>query len=101
MAAEVLAYQQAQDGPAVFPPRLVEPGTGRPLEWKQSAGYGFVYATTVVHRRDAEPYNVSIVELDEGFRMMSRVDGLAPDKVRIGLQVRVRFVDGLPIFVPV
>ena len=38
---------------------------------------------------------VVLVDLDEGFRMMSRVDGVAPELVRIGLRVRVAF-DGEP-----
>ena len=44
-------------------------------------------ATTVVYRRDAEPYNVVLVDLEEGFRMMSRVEGMAAEEVGIGLRV--------------
>jgi uncharacterized protein len=94
-----LAYQVAPDGTAVFPPRLAQPGTGAPLRWAVSAGRGAVHATTVVRRRDEPPGNVVLVDLDEGFRMMSRVDGLAPQDVRIGLRVVVRFDGELPVFV--
>ena len=39
---------------------------------------------------------MAFVDLDEGFRMMSRVD--APE-VAIGMRVRVRFDDGdVPVF---
>jgi len=41
-----------------------------------------VYSTTTVRDR-AGDYNVAIVELEGGARMMSRVDGVAPDAVRI------------------
>jgi uncharacterized protein len=98
-----LAYQVAPDGTPVFPPRLAAPGTGAPLEWAVSGGRGTVHATTVVRRRGEEPHNVALVELDEGFRMMSRVDGRAPEDVRIGLRVAVRFAGGdppVPVFVP-
>ncbi|MGZ4270064.1 MAG: Zn-ribbon domain-containing OB-fold protein [Solirubrobacteraceae bacterium] len=95
-----LAYQVAPDGTAVFPPRLAQPGTGAPLEWRVSAGAGTVYATTVVRRRDAEPRSLVLVDLDEGFRMMSRVEGVAPEDVAIGQRVQVRFDDGTPVFGP-
>ena len=95
-----LAFQVAPDGSAVFPPRLVQPRTGEPLEWRVSAGAGTVYAATVVRRRDAEPRSLVLVDLDEGFRMMSRIDGVAPDAVAIGARVQVRFDDGTPVFAP-
>ena len=99
-AAGRLAYQVAQDGTTVFPPRLVAPGSGGPLHWRESAGAGTVYATTVVRRRGEEPRNIVLVDLDEGFRMMSRVEGVAPEEVAIGMRVQVRFADGTPVFTP-
>ncbi len=48
-----------------------------------------VYATTVVRPRDGEPYNVALIDTDEG-RRMTRVEGIAPDEVRIGMTVTVR-----------
>ena len=66
-----------------------------------SAGAGVVYATTVVHRPDEEPYNVCLVDLDEGVRAMGRVEGPAPDEVRIGLRVQARFGDdGIAVYEP-
>jgi hypothetical protein len=86
----------------VFYPRLVAPGTGAAdLEWRTSAGLGTVYSTTTVHVRGEAPRNVALIDLDEGFRMMSRVDGVAPDEVAIGARVRVAFAeDDVPVFVP-
>jgi acetyl-CoA acetyltransferase len=66
-----LGYQEDPAGGAVFPPRFG-------LPWRTSAGLGEVYATTTVRRRDEEPYDISLISLDEGFRMMSRVEGVAP-----------------------
>ncbi len=47
-------------------------------------------------------YNVSLIELDEGVRMMSRVDGTPPAEVRIGMRVRAKVIDnngaGLVVF---
>jgi uncharacterized OB-fold protein len=100
-ARGALAYQVAPDGSRVFPPRLAQPGTGAPLEWAVSAGAGRVHATTVLRRRGEEPANLALIELDEGFRMLSRVEGVEPDAVRIGMRVQVRFTDEhVPVFVP-
>ena len=101
-----LAYQVTEDGEAVFFPRVIAPQSGRPLAWRVSEGTGTVYATTVVYRRDEEPLNVALIDLDEGFRMMSRVEGVDPTAVRIGDRVRVKIQEGddseppLPLFVP-
>ena len=91
LAQGELAYQwDSQSGRAVFYPRVAGPGTGnRELEWRVSGGLGTVYATTVVHPREGEPYNVCLIDIDEGFRMMSRVRGIAPSDVRIGMRVKV------------
>lgn len=80
-------------GEHVFFPRLAAPGSGvRDLEWVAASGLGTVYATTCVRRRAERggDYNVVLVDLDEGPRMMSRVEGMAPDAVRIGMRVRAR-----------
>jgi uncharacterized protein len=60
---------------------------------------GVVYATTVVHRRDEEPYNVCLVDLEEGGRVMGRVDGVAPQDVQIGQRVQARTGDdGITVY---
>ncbi len=91
-------------GRAVFYPRLVAPGSGATeLEWRTSAGLGTVYSTTTIHARGEAPRNLALIDLDEGFRMMSRVEGTPPEAVTIGLRVRVAFADGdppVPIFEP-
>ena len=84
-----LGFQRCEDcGRAVFYPRVICPHCGSgALEWEVSAGRGTVYATTAIHRRDAEPYSVVLVDLDEGFRMMSRVEDIPAEEVGIGLHV--------------
>jgi len=103
-----LAYQvRVSDGRPVFPPRVVAPETAGPLEWRVSSGRGRVYATTTLHRKGEAPYNVALVDLDEGFRMMSTVEEIAPEAVDVGMRVQVRFKAGegeeppFPVFVPV
>jgi uncharacterized protein len=101
-----LGFQRCQAcSSAVFYPRVLCPVCGSiSLEWRTSVGHGVVYATTAVYRRDGEPYNVALVDLEEGFRMMSRVEGVPAEEVGIGLHVRfeVREEDDGPVavFVP-
>jgi uncharacterized protein len=65
---------------------------GAALEWTAPQGTGTVYAVTTVRRKPAEggDLNVSLIDLDEGVRLMSRVDNLAPGAVRIGQRVKAR-----------
>ncbi|MBR9910827.1 MAG: hypothetical protein GYB33_10820 [Gammaproteobacteria bacterium] len=84
-------------GEYVFYPRTIAPGSGcDDLEWVAAAGRGTVYSTTTVRARPPKSdYNVALIELQEGPRMMSRVEGVAPDQVRIGMPVKARiFNDG-------
>jgi uncharacterized protein len=58
------------------------------LAWEESAGRGTVYSSTDVHTRE-EMYNVALVDLDEGLRVMSTVE------VGVAIGTRVRgHVDG-------
>jgi uncharacterized OB-fold protein len=101
----VLGFQRcAGCGAAVFYPRVLCPVCGgADLTWETSSGRGVVYATTAVYRRDGDPYNVVLVDLEDGFRMMSRVDGVPPERVAVGTRVMLRLEptdDGpLPVFV--
>jgi uncharacterized OB-fold protein len=76
---------------AICYPGVLCPITGSDnLQWPVSRGIGTVHATTVVYPQRGDPYNVSLIDLDEGFRMMSRVEEIAPLDVRIGMRVRFR-----------
>ncbi len=101
-----LGFQRCRDcSSAVFYPRVLCPNCGgESLEWQTSDGRGTVYATTAVYRRDGEPYNVSLVDLEEGIRMMSRVEDVPAGEVKVGMGVtlEVRQEDDGPVavFVP-
>ncbi|MSO90538.1 MAG: hypothetical protein EXR01_02970 [Acetobacteraceae bacterium] len=84
-----LAYQfSLASGKPVFYPRVVCPDTGSEnLEWRISKGLGTVHATTVVHPQQGDPYNVALIDCDEGFRLMSRVENINPMAVMIGMRV--------------
>lgn len=105
--AGLLGFQVTPSGAPVFYPRVVAPGTGEELAWRASAGTGTVYASTVVHIKGQDPHSLVLVDLDEGFRMMSSVRGIDPTEVSIGMPVSVR-IDPVadderpvPVFEPV
>jgi uncharacterized protein len=81
-------------GGHVFYPRVAEPGTGATdLEWIAASGRGTVYSTTVIRQKPPTPnYNLALIDLAEGPRMMSRVEGIAPEDVRIGMPVKAKIV---------
>ncbi len=88
--------QRCRDsGQYIFYPRVAEPRSGSTnLEWVEASGRGRVYATTVVRRKPpAQDYNVALIDLDEGVRMMSRVEGIAPEQVSIGMPVIAKIVE--------
>jgi uncharacterized OB-fold protein len=102
-----LAYQVCGDtGKPVFYPRAVSPYTGSAnLTWKVSSGSGKVYSWTTVHTKGVDPYNVSLIDLDEGFRMMSRVEGIEPGAITLGMRVEMRMnrdnpEEPYPVFAP-
>ncbi len=88
--------QQCNDcGKHIYFPREVCPHCGSDaVQFASPSGQGTVYAVTTVRRKPADggDYNVSLVDLDEGPRLMSRVDNLKPDEVKIGQRVSARVV---------
>ncbi len=94
----VLRVQRCGDcGAFVFIPQpLCTRCQGRDLEWVESSGRGRIYSYTVVHRPPRPefevPYVVAIVELDEGWHMLSNLIECAPEDARVEMPVEVVFV---------
>jgi hypothetical protein len=91
----------------VFNPRELCPHCGASgLRWVRASGLGTVYSTSTIARKvDAGGnYNVALIDLDEGVRMMSRVEGVAPEAVAIGQRVQAHVAQkdgrGLVLFTP-
>lgn len=97
-----------------FYPRDICPACfSRNTEWRRASGRGTVYSYAIVHRpptpafRDAVPYIVALVDLEEGGRMMTNLVGVepSPEHITVGMPVQVTFVDvteevTLPMFSP-
>ncbi len=62
-----------------------------------ASGRGTVYSFTVTHQnqapgfREALPYVLAYVELEEGVRLLTNIVGCSPEDVRIGLPVEVEY----------
>lgn len=72
----VLGYQRCElCDRAIFQPRLncTDCGSTR-LRWEASSGRGTVYSATEVITKEGR-YNVVLIDLDDGFRMMSTIVG--------------------------
>lgn len=91
-AGRFMLLRSRASGKCMFYPRVAEPGTGNTdLEWVEASGEGTVYSTTAVGQKPPkEAYNVALIDLAEGPRMMSRVEGMPADEVRIGMKVKAR-----------
>lgn len=67
-------------------------------EWVESKGRGKVHSWIIV-RRPAHPFftqvpfNVVLVEMDEGVRLFSNLLDVAPEKIYENMPVQVDFVD--------
>ena len=88
-----LIQRSRSSGVYVFYPRTIAPGTGADdLEWVEPSGHGVVYSTTSVTpgKGGGEVYNISIIELAEGPRLLTRVIDIAPAEVHIGMKVRAK-----------
>jgi uncharacterized OB-fold protein len=72
---------------SVFPPRVLCPVcSSQDLEWHRSEGVGTVYSASTLQPRDAAPYTVLLVDLDDGARVMAVTPGTSPG---IGARIRV------------
>lgn len=104
LARHELYFQRCRAcGTRRFPPRAVCPAClSSTTEWVRASGRGTVYSFTVTYQnqapgfREAVPYVLALVELEEGPRLMTNVVGCAPDEVRIGMPVVVAYHDATP-----
>lgn len=67
------------------------------VTWIEASGRGTVHSWTMTHHafhpgvRGELPYLLATVDLEEGVRMNAQLRGVPPERMRIGLPVRVAF----------
>ncbi len=75
------------------------------IDWIEATGNGEVYSFSIIRRRDQAAYVLAYIEVEEGVQLMSNIVGCDPDRVHIGMPVKVAFTvteDGrwVPVFGP-
>jgi uncharacterized OB-fold protein len=97
LASGVIKLQQCKKCDShIFYPRFLCTVCGSlDLAWQQISGEGEVYSSTITRRRPDRggDFNVSLVQLREGPRLMTRVENIDPNLVIIGMKVQARIVD--------
>ncbi|MGH9301194.1 MAG: Zn-ribbon domain-containing OB-fold protein [Acidimicrobiales bacterium] len=125
----LLQWCRTCDRPVHFPRSACPRCLGSDMEWRPAGGKGRVYTFTVDHRpsdpafnpvgrehqagskehevesKEAQPYVIALVDLDEGVRVMTNVVGCDPEMIQVGMRVELAWEpleDGryLPLFTP-
>ena len=69
------------------------------IEWVATSGRGTVFSVIVYHQgwlpgyKEDLPYDVAIVELEEGVRVISNIVEIEPERIEIGMRVVATFDD--------
>ena len=69
------------------------------IDWVQPKGTGKVHSFIVYHQAwlpgwlKVTPYNVAIIELDEGPRFINNIIGIENDQIEVDMPVEVTFED--------
>ena len=70
---------------------------GEDVVWKEASGRATLYTYSIVHVNDLPPFNervpyvAAVVDLDEGPRVMTNVEGVAFEDLRVDMPLVVDF----------
>lgn len=93
-AGRFMIQRGKNSGKAVYPPVPFAPVTGEELEWVEASGEGVIHSVTITRKKPPTPsYAIALIDLAEGPRMMSRIDGIDPEQVTIGMAVEAAVVE--------
>lgn len=107
---ELVCQRCSLCGTRFFTPKMACPSClSVQWTWVQSRGEGTVYSYTVCHRPPGPgfevPYVLAIVDLEDGWSLLTNIVGCDAAAVRIGMEVRVAWLELdastiLPVFEP-
>jgi uncharacterized OB-fold protein len=92
-----LLFQRCRDcgAPTHTPSAVCQACLSPALTWERSQGTGEIYSWTLVWRPPTPtfhvPYAPAIIEMAEGWHILSNIVGCEPDVIRVGLPVGVVF----------
>jgi len=81
-------------GEVYFPPRAdCTKCMSNDMEWRGYSGKGKLVTFTTVHAaptgfEDMAPYTIGVIDLVEGGRLLAWVEGIKPEELRIGMELR-------------
>jgi len=84
-------------------PWCIECGS-RDLVWTRASGLGRVYSFTIITQivqntpafESDLPFVLAEIDLDEGPRFIAQLEGVKPEEAKVGMRVKVTFVDATP-----
>jgi uncharacterized OB-fold protein len=94
-------------GKAYWYPRSICPHClSADTKLEESPGEGVIYTYSVMYRSATGPYAIGYVTLNEGPAVLTNFVDVAPDGLKIGMKVKVRFqpTEGgppAPVFAPI
>ncbi len=81
-------------GQVYFPPRAdCSKCMASDMEWRGYSGKGRLVTFTTIHAAptgfdDMAPYTIGVVDLQEGGRLLAWVEGIKPEELKIGMELR-------------
>ncbi len=99
---KLMAAKCKRCGNLLVPPRpMCTDCYSKDLEWTQLKGEGKLLTYTVIHVSPKQfesmiPYAVGIVQLTEGPQLPGMIHDIEPEKIRVGMKLRVDFDTALP-----
>jgi uncharacterized OB-fold protein len=104
---ELVVQKCASCGRFRHPPRPMCPAC-RSMEssWERASGRGRVWSWVVAHKpvlpafADRVPFNVAVIELEEGVRMIGNILDCDNEDIREGMPVEVTFEDVEDVSLP-
>lgn len=99
---KLMAAKCKRCGKLLVPPRpMCTDCYSKDLEWTQLKGEGKLLTYTVIHVSPKQfesmiPYAVGIAQLTEGPQLPGMIRDIKPDKIRVGMKLRVDFDTALP-----
>jgi len=99
---KLMAAKCSKCGTMLLPPRpMCTKCFSTDFEWVKLSGKGKLLSYTVIHISPPQfesmaPYVVGIVNLEEGLHLPGMIRGVEPEKIRVGMTLKVDFDTSMP-----
>jgi len=100
---KLMAAKCKKCGTMLLPPRpMCTKCFSSDLEWVELENEGKLLTYTVIHVSPKQfesfvPYSVGIVELEDGLKLPGMIRGVEPEKISVGMDLKVDFDTTIPL----